>query len=185
MFYKDKFNKKNYKLCLKKHGLKIFMNSKDSVFKNIFRYIRAPIVLPLMMGLFRTNVLQQAIPFPRFGRYYQDFLGGRDIALLWAILTKGKVESIQKPLFFYRNKDRGYVTPTSWGSNRVIIKMRIIHVNFIIMTRYALPEILLSKKLMLFQKILLSIWCFIIFFMQYSLLPIAQNLRRRLRSQVL
>lgn len=162
-------------------GLNIFMCSNDGVPENLFKYIRAPIVLPLMMGLFRTKVLQQAMPFPNFGKYYRDFLGGRDIALLWTILTKGKVDSIRSPMFSYRDKDRKYVVPTSWGGNPIIIQLRIIHVNLIIMMQYAIPEIMKSPNIIWYKKIFLLVWYFFIFLMQYSLLPIAQKLKRRLR----
>lgn len=163
-------------------GLKYFMTANDGIEKNLGRYIRAPIVLPLMMGLFRATVVRQALPFPTFGKHYQNFIGGRDIGFLWDILPKGRVDSVQAPLFYYRNKERGYVVPTSWGRNRLMIQLRVIHVNWIILVQHAFPAIL-AAELTLYQKIRLSIWAGVIFVAQYSLIPVVQNFRRRFRTQ--
>lgn len=163
-------------------GLKHFMAATDGIDQNLGRYIRAPIVLPLMMGLFRTTVVQRALPFPTFGKHYQDFIGGRDIGFLWNVLPKGRVDSVRAPLFYYRNKERGYVVPTSWGRNRLMIKLRVIHVNWIILAQHVLPGVWTSE-LSFYQKIRLSIWAGVIFVAQYSLIPVVQNFRRRFRTQ--
>lgn len=164
-------------------GLHHFMAAKDSIEQNLSMFIRAPIVLPLMMGLFRTTVVQQALPYPTYGKHYQDFIGSRDIGFLWKVLPKGRIDSIQTPLFYYRNKERGYVVPTSWGRNRLMIKLRVIHVNWIILAQHAFPAIL-DAELALYQKIRLSIWAGVIFVAQYSLIPVVQNFRRRFRTRV-
>ena len=162
-------------------GLKDFMAVEDGIVQNLGRHIRTPIVLPLMMGLFRTAAVQQALPFPTFGKHYHDFTGGRDIGFLWNILVKGRVDSVRKPLFYYRNKGRDYVIPTSWGRNQLMIKLRIIHVNWIILVRHAFPAIL-RVETNLYQKIRLSIWASFIFIAQYSLIPIVKNFRHRFRT---
>jgi glycosyltransferase involved in cell wall biosynthesis len=163
-------------------GLKDFMAAKDGIEQNLDRYIRAPLALPMMMGLFRTTTAQKALPFPTFGKHYQDFIGGRDIGFLWNVLPKGRVDSVRAPLFYYRNKERGYVIPTSWGRNRLMIKLRVIHVNWIILAQHAIPAIL-AAELSLYQKIRLSIWAGFIFVAQYTLIPVAQNFRRRFRAR--
>jgi|GEM_PF-4656499 len=155
-------------------GLKHFMAAKDGIEKNLSIYIQAPIVLPLMMGLFRTKMVQQALPFPNFGKHYQDFTAGRDICFLWNVLTKGRVESVRTSLFYYRNKDRSYVTPASWGINLLIIRLRVIHVNWIILTKHAIPSIL-ATDLTQYQKLRLSVWAGVIFLANYTLIPVAQN----------
>lgn len=163
-------------------GLKHFMAAKNSIEQNLGQYIRVPIVLPLIMGLFRTSAVRQALPFPTFGKHYQDFTGSRDIGFLWNVLPKGRVDSVRAPLFYYRNKERGYVVPTSWGRNRLMIKLRVIHVNWIILAQHAIPAIL-AAELTLCQKIRLSIWAGVIFVAQYSLIPAVQNFRRRFRTR--
>lgn len=163
-------------------GLKHFMDAKDGIEQNLGRYIRATIVLPLMMGLFRATVVRQALPIPTFGKQYQDFIGSRDVGFLWKVLPKGRVDSVRAPLFYYRNKERGYVIPTSWGRNRLMIKLRVIHVNWIILAQHAFPAIS-AAELTLYQKIRLSILAGVIFVAQYSLIPMLQNFRRRFRTQ--
>lgn len=163
-------------------GLKHFMAATDGIEQNLGRYIRAPIVLPLMMGLFRTTAVRQALPFPTFGKQYHDFTGSRDIGFLWNVLPKGRVDSVRAPLFYYRNKERGYVVPTSWGRNRLMIKLRVIHVNWIILAQHAFPAIL-AAEITLYQKIRLSIWAGVIFVAQYSLIPVVQNFQRRFRTR--
>ncbi len=163
-------------------GLKHFMDAKDGIEKNLGRYIQAPIVLPMMMGLFRTTAVQKALPFPTLGKHYHDFLGSRDIGFLWKVLPKGRVDSVRAPLFYYRNKERGYVVPTSWGRNRLMIKLRVIHVNWIILAQHTCPAIL-AAELTLYQKIRLSIWAGVIFVAEYSLIPVWQNFRRRFRAR--
>lgn len=157
-------------------GLKHFMAAKDDISQNLGLYIRAPIVLPMVLGLFRTKVVQQALPFPTLGKHYHDFTGGRDIAFLWKILPKGQINSVRAPLFCYRNKDRGYSIPKGWGRNRAMIKLRVIHVNWIILTQHALPAIL-AADIIPYQKIRLTICACAIFVAQYSLIPMLQNFR--------
>ena len=158
--------------------LENFMVAKDGIEQNLGRYILSPIVLPLMMGLFRTTIVQKALPFPTFGRRYQDVLGSRDVGFLWNVLPKGRVDSVRAPLFYYRNKDRGYVVPASWGRNRLMIQLRVIHVNWIILTQHAFPAIV-AAEIALHQKIRLSIWAGVMFIAQYSLIPVVQNFRHR------
>ncbi|MDG1107316.1 MAG: glycosyltransferase [Burkholderiaceae bacterium] len=162
-------------------GLKHFMAPKDGIEKNLTKYIYAPIVLPMGLGLFRTEAVQLALPFPTLGKQYQDFTGGRDIVFLWKILPKGRVDSVRAPLFYYRNKERGYVVPTSWGRNRLMIKLRVIHVNWIILAQHAFPAIL-AAELTPYQKIRLLIWAGVIFVAQYSLIPVVQGFLRRFRA---
>jgi len=159
-------------------GLKDFMVAEDGIEKNLHRYIRNAIVLPLMMGLCRTTVVQKALPFPTFGKQYKDFIGGRDIGFMWNILPKGRVDSVRASLFYYRNKNRDYVIPTSWGPSSLFAKLRIIHVNWIILTQHALPAIWASE-LSIFPKVRLSTWAGLIFVAQYTLIPLVQNFRRR------
>jgi len=163
-------------------GLENFMVAKDGIEQNLGRYIRSPIVLPLMMGLFRTTIVQKALPFPTFGKHYRNFIGGRDIGFLWNVLPKGRVDSVRAQLFYYRNKDRGYVVPASWGRNRFTIQLRVIHVNWIILTHHAFPAIV-AAEIALHQKIRLSIWAGVIFIAQYSLIPVVQNFRHRFQTR--
>jgi glycosyltransferase involved in cell wall biosynthesis len=159
-------------------GLKIFLTNENDITKNLSMYIRTPIVLPMMMGLFRTAAVQQAMPFPDFGKYYQDFSGGRDIGFLWKVLPKGKVDSVRASLFYYRNKNRVGTVPDSWGSSIISSRLRIIHVNWILLTQNILPG-LWTSALTFNQKIRLSIWAGFIFVAQYSLIPMLQAFRCR------
>jgi glycosyltransferase involved in cell wall biosynthesis len=163
-------------------GLKCFMAVEDSLMQNMERYIRAPIVLPLMMGLFRTRIVQNAVPFPIFGKHYLDFTGSRDIGFLWNVLPKGRVDSVREKLFYYRSKERGNVVPASWGRNRLMIKLRVIHVNWMILVQHAFPAIVASE-IYLSQKIRLSIWAGAMFIAHYSLIPVVQSFRRRLPTR--
>jgi glycosyltransferase involved in cell wall biosynthesis len=165
-----------------KSGLKIFMRAEDSIFNNLASFIRARIVLPLAMGLYRTSIARQALPFPIFGNYYKDFLGGRDIGFMWKILTKGRVDSVNKVLFYYRNKDRSYVALEGLGKNSLLNQFRIIYLNWIILTQHALKEINLAN-INIIQKIYLSIFAIIMFIMEYSLIPLINRLRFLFKNQ--
>ena len=163
-------------------GLRHFMANTNDIYQNLSMYIRAPIVLPMGMGLFRTRVVQEAMPFPTLGKHYQDFTGSRDIIYLWKLLPKGRIDSVQLPLFYYRKKDRSDTVPTSWGRNRIIIKLRVIHLNWIVLAKHAIPAIF-SAELTLLQKIRLSIFAAIMFFAHYSLIPVAQNFLRYFKTK--
>jgi len=165
-----------------KSGLKIFMSAEDSIFDNLASFIRARIILPLAMGLYRTSIARQALPFPIFGNYYKNFLGGRDIGFMWKILTKGRVDSVNKVLFYYRNKDRGYVVLESWGKNSLLNQWRIIYLNWIILTQHALKEINLAN-INIIQKIYLSIFAIIMFILEYSLITVINRLKFLFRKK--
>lgn len=165
-----------------KSGLKIFMSAKNSISDNLALFIRARIILPLAMGLYKTSIAQQALPFPIFGNYYKDFLGGRDIGFMWKILTKGRVDSVNKVLFYYRNKDRSYVALEGLGKNSLLNQFRIIYLNWIILTQHALKEINLAN-INIIQKIYLSIFAIIMFFMEYSLIPLINRLLFLFKNQ--
>ena len=162
--------------------LRHFMTNKNDIFQNLSLFIRAPIVLPMVMGMFRTSVVQGVMPFPTLGKHYQDFTGSRDIIYLWKLLPKGRIDSVQLPLFYYRKKDRSDTVPTSWGRNSIIIKLRVIHLNWIVLAKHAIPAIF-SADLTSYQKIRLSIFATIMFFAHHSLIPIAQYFLRYFKTK--
>ena len=140
-----KKNKSNMKPC---H----FMSGGDEVEENILKFLRYSSVLPIIMGMIRTSVCQQSLPFPNYKKGYESFTGGRDLCFLWKILTSGKVDSIRRPLFYYRIKNRANSIPSSWGENIIYIKLRILYVNWIILKDHAIPNIWKSN-INLYKKI--------------------------------
>ncbi|WP_443643418.1 glycosyltransferase [Candidatus Levibacter sp. Uisw_134_01] len=156
-------------------GLKIFMKPENKIFKNLYLFIRSPIVLPLGMGLFRTKLVQQAIPFPIYSNRYKDFTGSRDIGFLWKIIHKGQIDSIRTPLFAYRSKPRKTV-PSSWGHSRFITKKNVIYLNWLILIKTILPRVWVID-LSFYQKVCLTFFAGFIFIAQYTLIPFFQKIR--------
>ena len=118
-----------------------FMSANDEVEQNMLKFLRYSSVLPIIMGMIRTSICQQSLPFPEYKNGYESFTGGRDLCFLWKILSSGRVDSIEKPLFCYRIKDRANSIPLAWGENLIYIKLRILYVNWIILKDHAIPSI--------------------------------------------
>lgn len=133
---------------IKNSQLKIFMKYTDTPFQNMLSFTKATIVLPMMMGLYKTYLLKKNIPFPKFG----EMTGGVDVAFLYKIIPNIQVDSFSKPLFWYREKDRSNATPEKWKKNRVYTLMRVMHLNQKIFFFFYVPSLLKTSKISFFQK---------------------------------
>lgn len=59
-------------------------------------------VVPMLFGIFKTNVLKRALPFDTFDETIADV----DNLFMVKLLSITKVECVNEPLFYYRNKFR-------------------------------------------------------------------------------
>ncbi len=132
-----------------------YMLLNDSLYKNMHKLMRYASVLPIIMGMFKTSVCKNALPFPNYTKGLKEFTGGIDLCFLWKVIARGKIDSIQRPLFSYRIKDRGNTVPESWGGQPRSINFRITRVNFIILKNYILPNIWMAK-IGIYQKLKLT-----------------------------
>jgi glycosyltransferase involved in cell wall biosynthesis len=96
-------------------GTTVFMRASWSPARNLAMHMWKRPVLPMIMGLFRTEVVRAALPFVSFG----SMLGGIDLVFMARALATTRVESIPDVLFWYRLKDRSSSIPADWPSGAV------------------------------------------------------------------
>ena len=96
-------------------ALRTFFRPHHSCFHNFAVFMRPRICLPMMMGIFRTALFKQALPFISFPRMTGDI----DNLFLLRFLTFAKVTSTSTILFHYRLKDRGSSFPADWPPDKV------------------------------------------------------------------
>ncbi len=91
-----------------KKGLRLFLRGRTvyrlshSEFSNCWNYMSARRVVPMLFGIFKTNVLKRALPFDTFDETIADV----DNLFMVKLLSITKVECVNEPLFYYRNKFR-------------------------------------------------------------------------------
>lgn len=76
----------------------------DSPFRNVWRYLGQRRVVPTIFGVYRSDAYRAALPFDTFDETIADV----DNLFLIKLMTQTQVHAIDEPLFFYRNKYRGY-----------------------------------------------------------------------------
>lgn len=159
----------------RKSSLSTFMKANDTPFRNARTFLRTQMVLPTMMGLYRTEVIQKALPFPFLG----PSTGGVDVVFSMRMFTHMRVESTEKSLFHYREKDRSHVVPAEWQGGRFRRRWNVVKLNLRILTRHHLPEIW-RGNFGCAEKVLLSLYAAYVFVAQYTLYPTAVAVRNRL-----
>jgi len=82
-------------------GRSIYRSS-HSKFSNCWNYMSTRRVVPTLFGIYRTDVLMRALPFDTFDETIADV----DNLFMVKLLSITKVECVNEPLFYYRNKFR-------------------------------------------------------------------------------
>lgn len=150
-------------------NLKTFFSPRHSKFQNILRYVRGRYCLPMMMGLFRTDILQKALPIPH--EYLSPMTGDVDNLFLLKILTLAKIASTSRVLFHYRLKDRSAALPVDWPKGFKQQQLYILRhsrkVGEFIAETIRLSDFSMTQKhLLLAWNRLILIYLFTYYFMQ-------------------
>lgn len=96
-------------------GTSVLQRSSSSRFSNLLLYIIKRPCLPMMMGVFRMNVLRQALPFVSL----KKMTGDVDNVFMVRVLALTKIEGVDQILFRYRLKDRAASFPSDWPAGSV------------------------------------------------------------------
>lgn len=91
-------------------GTTVFLTASSSRARNLAIFLMKRPVLPMIMGVFRTEVVHGALPFVSFG----PMLGGIDLVFMARVLANTRVQSTPQVLFRYRIKDRSSSFPSDW-----------------------------------------------------------------------
>jgi len=91
-------------------GTTVFLDPASTPVRNLALHIWKRPVLPMIMGIFRTDVLAAGLPFVSFG----SMTGGVDLVFMVRVLAAGRVASARDVLFWYRLKDRSATVPSTW-----------------------------------------------------------------------
>lgn len=92
----------------------LVLTSSDSKFSGLIKFMFRRSALPMMMGLFKREVLLKALPFR--ADELSPLTGDVDNIFLVNVLINCKGLKINDPLFFYRIKDRTSCYPFDWPS---------------------------------------------------------------------
>ena len=84
----------------------------NSALANVWRYLGQRRVVPTIFGLYRSESYLTALPFDTFDETIADV----DNLFLIKLMVQVKVHGMDEPLFFYRNKYRGYDPSLTSGS---------------------------------------------------------------------
>lgn len=96
-------------------GTNVFMDGSASRVKNLAVYLLKRPILPVIMGVFRTDVVRAALPFPSYG----STTWGADLVFVARALARTRVHSRREVLFRYRIKDRSSSSPSDWPATRI------------------------------------------------------------------
>ena len=91
-------------------GSTVFLDASSSRARNLAAHFLKRPVLPMIMGVFRTDVVRRSLPFVSFG----PMLGGVDLVFMARALAQARVHSTRDVLFRYRIKDRSSSFPSDW-----------------------------------------------------------------------
>jgi hypothetical protein len=92
----------------------LILTPRDSRFSGLIKFMFRRSALPMMMGLFRRDVILKALPFAV--KELSPLTGDVDNVFLVNILSACKSTNIKEPLFYYRLKDRSGWLPPDWPS---------------------------------------------------------------------
>lgn len=91
-------------------GTSIFLDPSWSRARNLGLFLLKRPVLPMIMGVFRTDVVRGALPFVSFG----PMIGSIDLVFMARALAAARAGSVRRLLFRYRLKDRASSFPADW-----------------------------------------------------------------------
>lgn len=91
-------------------GTPVLRRSSCSRFSNLLLYVIKRPCLPMMMGVFRMNVIRRALPFVPL----KKMTGDVDNVFMVRVLALTNIEGVDQVLFRYRLKDRASSLPSDW-----------------------------------------------------------------------
>jgi len=130
-------------------------NASNSKYENFLRYMfyRSPV--PMIFGLYRTDIYKKALPFEHIDKK----TGERNVdnIFLLKILSMTKVSGINDMLFFYRVRDRSH--PPDWpASDKYLYIMK-----HQLRVSLAILEVVRKSGFCFSEKTRLQIWVFLNF----------------------
>jgi glycosyltransferase involved in cell wall biosynthesis len=155
--------------------LKHFLPASNDRIRNVLRFLRVRIVLPMMMGVFRTEALRRALPFVTFPH---GMTGGVDIVFMLRFLTYSRVTSTDEVLFYYRLKDRTESNPAQFRTSRLKLRWYHFTLNWMILTRHIFP-ILLAAPFNILSRLWLSGYALLLFVVDWTLFRAIEFVRAR------
>jgi glycosyltransferase involved in cell wall biosynthesis len=136
-------------------GTKVFMSSSDSRMRNLGIYLLKRPVLPVIMGVYRTEIAHGALPFVSFG----PMEGGIDVVFLARVLSNAHVHSSREVLFSYRLKDRTTAAfPADWPSTWAGRHWYLLRINLRLSA--AMCRAIMDSDLRLLAKLALTVATF-------------------------
>ena len=106
-------------------GTSVFLDASSSRARNLAAHLLKRPVLPMIMGIFRTEVVRRSLPFVSFG----PMLGGVDLVFMARALSQARAHSVRGVLFRYRIKDRASSFPSDWPATWVAQRWYMFKLN--------------------------------------------------------
>jgi glycosyltransferase involved in cell wall biosynthesis len=91
-----------YGNILKTRPEKLWFTRQNSLIKNFLLFLWIRSCVPMVFGLFRTDLYRQTLPFQVFDKTLYD----ADNKFMLEFLAVNKVHCVDETLFYYRSKDR-------------------------------------------------------------------------------
>ncbi len=97
-------------------GKTIFLEHANSKFENFLIYVKSRCVLPMIFGVFKTEVYKKALPYAKVSK---NCTWDIDNIFMLRFLTLAKVHSVNKILFHYRERDRSNTYPKGYPADKL------------------------------------------------------------------
>jgi hypothetical protein len=91
-----------YGNILKSNPEKVWFKRQNSQLKNFILFLFIRSCVPMVFGIFRTNLYRKTLPFQVFDKTLYD----ADNKFMLEFLSINKVHCVNETLFYYRSKDR-------------------------------------------------------------------------------
>ncbi len=153
-------------------GTKVFIDPSSSPVRNIALHIWKRPVLPMIMGIFRTERLAAGLPFVSFG----TVTGGVDLVFMARVLPFGRVASVRDVLFWYRLKDRPASIISQWPSGALARRWAIWKLNGRVAA--GISRAIVQSPLDATAKLVLSTFSFVALAMHLVAAPLIELVRR-------
>ena len=148
-----------------------FLKRTDSRFMNFTFYVRARSCVPMLFGIFRTDVYRTALPFTHVDRTTWNV----DNLFMLRVLAATKVESTSEILFYYRERDRLNTFPADYPSGwlgqswfRIRHQMKVTD---------GIASVIRSAPFRNWQKVILSCYSACIFVAYCTVFPVVSGLK--------
>ena len=153
-------------------GTTVFLDPSSSPARNIALHIWKRPVLPMIMGIFRTDTLSAGLPFVSFG----TMTGGVDLVFMARVLVSGRVASARAVLFWYRLKDRSATLPSEWPTGPLARRWEMWKLNGRVAA--AISRTLVQSPLDATPKLVLSAFSFVALAAHLVAVPVIELVRR-------